>query len=737
MFHKKRFFSCKYSMNKDKRQVKAIISCFCAVVFLFPLITPAETITIPDVNLRAAIEEALGKTSGATITADDMASLKVLQADDSGISDLTGLDSASRLRTLLLNHNTITDLSPLSGLTQLRHLKLNHNLTLSDLSPLSSLPNLDVLHTEVNTISDLLPLTELFSLHELRLGGNIIEDLSPIAGLHNLRNISIGNNLITDLTPLKDLKKLEWIVMSGNPPADLTPLSGLLSLRSIHSWGTPILDLAPLKDLPKLRVLDICGGDITDISALAEMTTLTEIYLVGNDITDISALASLTNLTRLNLNENEIVDISPVVNLRNLRWFSFLDNAVSDTSVIDALSERGVVLVYHNNPVFPSGGAKIVGPWLWILVPGDRIAEGDALSVESDGRGTEQKVATVGASEGKRVGNNVWTADTIAPSGGNNIGEMLKRQGVGHNGIVYGSATIESPREQQTRMFVGHRDGIRLWLNGEVIYQKNNGHHRQGYHTFISVTLKAGTNVLLVGLDNHHVDQFHASFGFDVDTDYTVNEPISRDTIPAYDVNEDGQISILDLILVGQDYGKSPPVNARADVNGDGRVNITDIVLVAGHLGEITGIPAAPELLTHNSLSSTQLSFWIKTAETEDDGSLVFRQGIANLQRLLTPLPPQQTTLLANYPNPFNPETWIPYQLAAAADVTLTIYAVDGERVRTLALGHQAAGIYQTQKRAAYWDGKNELGEPVASGLYFYTLTADDFTATRRMLILK
>ena len=98
---------------------------------------------------------------------------------------------------------------------------------------------------------------------------------------------------------------------------------------------------------------------------------------------------------------------------------------------------------------------------------------------------------------------------------------------------------------------------------------------------------------------------------------------------------------------------------------------------------------------------------------------------------------PEQTQLLANYPNPFNPETWIPYQLAKDADVTLRIYAVDGQLVRTLALGHQPAGIYQSRHRAAYWDGRNAFGEPVASGVYFYTLTVGEFTATRKMLIRK
>ena len=98
---------------------------------------------------------------------------------------------------------------------------------------------------------------------------------------------------------------------------------------------------------------------------------------------------------------------------------------------------------------------------------------------------------------------------------------------------------------------------------------------------------------------------------------------------------------------------------------------------------------------------------------------------------------PDATGLLSNYPNPFNPETWIPYQLAKPADVTLTIYAVNGEMVRRLELGHQAAGIYQSKRRAAYWDGRNALGELVASGVYFYTLTAGEFSTTRKMLIRK
>ena len=98
---------------------------------------------------------------------------------------------------------------------------------------------------------------------------------------------------------------------------------------------------------------------------------------------------------------------------------------------------------------------------------------------------------------------------------------------------------------------------------------------------------------------------------------------------------------------------------------------------------------------------------------------------------------PDKTELLANFPNPFNPETWIPYQLAKPAEVTLRIYTASGKVVRKLAVGQQPAGMYQNKNRAAYWDGKNAQGEPVSSGVYFYTLTTGDFSATRKMFIRK
>ena len=113
------------------------------------------------------------------------------------------------------------------------------------------------------------------------------------------------------------------------------------------------------------------------------------------------------------------------------------------------------------------------------------------------------------------------------------------------------------------------------------------------------------------------------------------------------------------------------------------------------------------------------------------------RQGWIQLPALVAYEIPAETALLHNYPNPFNPETWIPYQLAHALDVTLTIYDTQGAVVRQLDLGYQQPGYYTSRTRAAYWDGRNHLGEAVGSGVYFYHLRAGNYSAIQKMVILK
>ena len=236
------------------------------------------------------------------------------------------------------------------------------------------------------------------------------------------------------------------------------------------------------------------------------------------------------------------------------------------------------------------------------------------------------------------------------------------------------------------------------------------------------------------------------------------------------DVNGDGQVNVLDLILVAVFYGTRGD-GLPADVNADGIVNVDDFAAVAAGVdaagalplqaveaallaaaaqaGDIEAIAGAPiSFNAHQQAWSKQIAYHnvatafadvrllVETGEARLGKQLmVLRQLLELLEEMVTT--PETTALLPNYPNPFNPETWIPYHLATDADVTVTIYDVRGNVVRELMLGHQSAGVYESRGRAAYWDGRNALGEPVASGVYFWTLTAGDFTATRKLFIAK
>ena len=206
------------------------------------------------------------------------------------------------------------------------------------------------------------------------------------------------------------------------------------------------------------------------------------------------------------------------------------------------------------------------------------------------------------------------------------------------------------------------------------------------------------------------------------------------------DVDGNGVVNIQDLVSIASRFGQKG--QNPADVNGDKMVDIRDLVLAAALITTTrTAAPSAYAVTGTNHdnlpLQPEDIQLWLTQAQRLDLNNVTLRRGVHMLGHLMKMLTPKRTILLPNYPNPFNPETWIPYQLIKAADVTLTIYAADGRLIRTLTFGHQSAEIYQSKSRAAYWDGRNALGELVASGIYFYTLTAGEFTATRKMLIRK
>ena len=212
--------------------------------------------------------------------------------------------------------------------------------------------------------------------------------------------------------------------------------------------------------------------------------------------------------------------------------------------------------------------------------------------------------------------------------------------------------------------------------------------------------------------------------------DMSADEPVQL----VGDLNADGVVNIQDLVLVASQFGQTG--QHAADINEDGVVNIQDLVLMAGALNTTVSAPTAhPQ--TVETLTTGEVQRWLHGAKQLEGKDATMARGIEMLKDLLAFLTPTETALLPNYPNPFNPETWIPYQLKTPAAVRITIYNPRGVLVRELSLGYQVAGRYTSRARAAYWDGRNTVGEPVASGLYFYTLTAGDFSATRRMVILK
>ena len=255
-------------------------------------------------------------------------------------------------------------------------------------------------------------------------------------------------------------------------------------------------------------------------------------------------------------------------------------------------------------------------------------------------------------------------------------------------------------------------------------------------------------NLTVLDLSGNHILDFSPIAGL-IDNLTEYNDSNQTDPpIRAADLNRDGVVNLTDLILVAlnyrnPDFADSARFGVYPDVNEDGVIDVKDLVAVAA---EIDANAAAPTLRNNSvevsNLTVKKLTQWIHLAKQLEVQEPRRRKGIAVLEQILASLIhsealPKETTLLANYPNPFNPETWIPYQLSEDSPVSISIYDTTGQLVRTLSLGFQSAGFYNSQGRAAYWDGCNALGERVASGIYFYQLTTPSFQQTRRLVIVK
>ncbi|MDE0638475.1 MAG: cohesin domain-containing protein [Candidatus Poribacteria bacterium] len=611
----------------------------------------------------------------------------------------------------------------------------------------------------------------------------------------DLASKDIGN--LSDLTLLAPyLTSLSVLYLRDNNINDLTPLAQLTSLSTLSLWDNNINDLTPLTHLTSLSILDLTSNNISDLTPLAKLTSLNRLGLQDNNISDVTPLAQLTSLTELDLRNNNIKNLTPLARLSahtrvyldppiQPYWATtteigfFVRHGNNDTSLVVQINDTDIGVRWDPGFVFqwrqkePEGnwhegcvtmkeneiqrkgtGAVIINNLTpnttyevryrkidddgffdcdssFYYVHGQEsdkwssIAEGttSGTSNTNDTDTTPDPQATTGTTV------SITPASVASPAVGQQVVFSLK---IADGEAVAGyQATVQFDTTALRYVSSANGDflpagaffvepkveGNLVKLNATSLLSEVNGDGTLATLTFEVIAAKASTLTLSnVLLTNSAGDAFVP----------TVEN--------ASDVNGDGIVNIQDLVLVASNLNKTG--QNVADVNGDGTVNIADLVLVAGALGNSA---AAPSLNSQalEMLTATDVKKWLSAAQYLNLTDATSQRGVLFLQQLLVVLTPKETALLANYPNPFNPETWIPYHLAKDADVTLRIYAVNGTLVRTLTLGHQAAGLYQNRSRAAYWDGQNEFGEPVASGVYFYTLTAGDFAATRKMLIQK
>jgi photosystem II stability/assembly factor-like uncharacterized protein len=209
--------------------------------------------------------------------------------------------------------------------------------------------------------------------------------------------------------------------------------------------------------------------------------------------------------------------------------------------------------------------------------------------------------------------------------------------------------------------------------------------------------------------------------------------------VPSWDVDRDGTTSVSDMIAIANLFGQQVSGKSDADVNGDGVVNILDLVILANHFGESL-TPASPgkegQINSENLSVLKNLYKSLEELQSNDPDVAVAKELLVRLIKSNTPQI-AESQLLQNYPNPFNPETWIPFRLSKPGTVNVSIYSASGQLIRSVDLGYREMGDYSSRDKAIYWDGKNESGEKVSSGIYFYSIKMGDFTAIKKMIVKK
>ena len=674
-------------------------------------------VAVPDEGLAAALRDALELEASAGIPSTQLAELTTLDARDRQISDLTGLELATALTELDLRDNAISDVKPLAGLVKLETLLLTGN----PIQDASSLTNLTA-HIEADivvpgVITDVVlavAIRETLSLPaNTRIIAETLQDLvnlnvregeiNTLAGLEhatNLTTLEINGGAITDITPLQTLTQLTTLEINSDALTAITPLQALTQLTTLKINGGSITDVTPLQTLTQLTILELRDNTITDITPLSELTALTTLDLSGNNISSIEALEGLTALTTLNLSGNSISSsIDRLEELIALTTLNLSGNSISSIEALKVLT-RLTTLNLSGNSISSIEALKVLTRLTTLNLSGNSISSIEALKVLTRLTTLEFADNSLSSVDGLQA----LTALTTLNLSTNDLSDIQPLQGL----TALKQLSLMSNNISDVLSLAGLVNLEFLRLAGNPIMDT-------------SPLFPLVTTYKLV----------------DVDIEISQWAP--------WDVNQDGIVNEMDATLVTAAMGQTGEtiVNSLTDVNDDGVIDRNDLLLVQEHLSADAAAPSKETIVallgldTLKSLSRTSLETELNYLIAEADGSLKYQRAIKFLENFLLALRPNKTRLLANYPNPFNPETWLPYHLANASNVRITIYDTRGAVVRRLDLGHQREGYYTSRSRAAYWDGRNAVGERVASGIYFYELEADDISLLRKMVILK
>ncbi len=488
-----------------------------------------------------------------------------------------------------------------------------------------------------------------------------------------------------DITSLKSgdfdgLTALTTLYLHKNSISDVSPLEHLTSLETLYLYENSISDISPLENLTALIKLTLSENSIKDIPRFEDLTNLTDLYLKNNSISDISPLENLTSLKFLILDSNSISDISPLENLTNLDNLYLSENSIKDISPLENLTNLTDLYLNRNS-------ISDISPLKNLTNLEDLHLYGNSISDISP---LENLTSLVALGLDKNSISDISPLENMTSLialglTSNSISDILPLENM--TALVWLSLKDNpiSDYEPLQRLKTAN-PGVLI----DITLNNNPPQFTEGNSTTrtIAENTAAGTNigeaVTATDADNHPLT--YSLSGTDADAFDIVSTSGQLKTKAALDYETKNAYTVTVTVYDGN--------------SGGDRITVTIDVLDDVTEAVDENFRAAPSIET-------------------------------------SPIIPDKTVLLSNFPNPFNPETWIPYQLAEPAEVTLTIYDIRGVVVRELKLGHQAAGMYESRSRAIHWDGSNALGEKVATGVYFYTLKAGDFTATRTLLIRK